>query len=71
MATQTSGGLIVACPVCATLNRVPRDKLGARGICGNCKNALFSAWPITITAANFDAHASRSDLPLLLDFWAS
>jgi thioredoxin 2 len=78
MATQISGGLIVACPVCATLNRVPRtayrvprDKLGPRGICGNCKNALFSAWPITITAANFDSHASRSDLPLLLDFWAS
>jgi thioredoxin 2 len=46
-------------------------ELGARGICGNCKNALFSAWPITITAANFDAHASRSDLPVILDFWAS
>jgi thioredoxin 2 len=71
MATQTSGGLIVACPVCATLNRVPRDKLGTGETCGKCKNALFSAKPITLTAVNFDAHASRSDLPLLVDFWAS
>jgi hypothetical protein len=34
METQTSGGLIVACPVCATLNRVPGDKLDAGGTCG-------------------------------------
>jgi thioredoxin 2 len=71
MASGASEGLIVACPVCATLNRVPRDKLGTGGTCGKCKNALFSAKPITITAANFDAHVTRSDLPLLVDFWAS
>ncbi len=71
MATQTSDGLIVACPVCTTLNRVPRDKLGTGGTCGKFKNALFPAKPITLTATNFDAHASRSDLPLLVDFWAS
>lgn len=49
---------------------MPREKIGA-GTCGRCKNALFAAKPITITAANFDAHASRSDLPLLIDSWAS
>ena len=27
--------------------------------------------PVTLTAANFDAHATRSDIPLLVDFWAS
>lgn len=71
MATQTSSALIIACPVCATLNRVPGEKMGASGICGRCKNALFSAKPIVVTATNFDAHASRSDVPLLVDFWAS
>ena len=71
MAAQTSNTLIIACPVCATLNRVPGEKMGASGTCGKCKNALFSAKPITVTAANFDAHAARSDVPLLLDFWAS
>lgn len=71
MTTTVSDSLIVTCPVCATPNRVARGRLGAGGTCGKCKGALFSAAPITITACNFDAHASRSDLPLMVDFWAS
>lgn len=60
---------IIACPACAKLNRVPIEKLGA-GNCGQCKAALFQASPVVLTAANFEAHASRSDIPLLVDFWA-
>jgi thioredoxin 2 len=62
---------IVACPDCATLNRVPARKLGAGGTCGRCHAPLFQAKPVTLTAANFDAHAARGDIPLLIDFWAS
>ena len=61
---------IIACPSCAALNRVPEDKLGADGKCGKCKTALFAGQPIELTSTNFDAHASRSDIPLLVDFWA-
>ena len=70
MATTTSEALIVACPACGGLNRVPRDRMGAGGTCGRCKQALFAATPIVLTGANFDAHAARADLPLLVDFWA-
>lgn len=63
--------LIVACPHCAGLNRVPAARLGAGPQCGKCKQALFVGAPVTLTAANFDAHAARSDIPLLVDFWAS
>ena len=70
MATTATDALIVTCPNCAAPNRVPREKLGG-GTCGRCRHLLFSAQPITITSANFDAHASRSDIPLLVDFWAS
>ena len=63
--------LLIICPTCTTANRVPRDKLGAHGACGKCKSPLFAAEPVTLTSANFDAHASRSDLPLLVDFWAA
>ncbi|MCW1430542.1 thioredoxin TrxC [Novosphingobium sp. JCM 18896] len=66
-----SDSKIVACPSCATLNRVPAAKLGTGGTCGRCKSALFQAAPVVLTAANFDAHASKSDLPLLVDFWAA
>jgi thioredoxin 2 len=62
---------IIICPACATPNRVPAERLGAGGTCGRCKSALFAAAPIVLTAANFDAHAARSDIPLLIDFWAA
>lgn len=63
--------LILVCPHCTTANRVPQAKLAERGTCGRCGKPLFTAHPVTLTAANFDAHASRSDIPLLVDFWAS
>jgi len=61
---------IVVCPTCTTANRVPTERLGAGGTCGKCGKPLFTGAPVTLTAANFDAHATRSDLPLLVDFWA-
>lgn len=66
-----SASKIVICPSCATANRVPSEKLGAGGTCGRCGSGLFKAQPVVLTAANFDAHASKGDLPLLVDFWAA
>jgi len=62
--------MIIACPHCASRNRVPPAKLGG-GTCGKCGKALFTAHPVVLTAANFDAHAVKSDIPLVIDFWAS
>jgi thioredoxin 2 len=62
---------IIVCPACATLNRVPRDKFASGGKCGKCGSPLFVRKPIELTSANFDAHASKGDIPLLVDFWAS
>ncbi|TFI57340.1 thioredoxin TrxC [Sphingomonas parva] len=62
--------LIVTCPACAAPNRVPQARLG-QGKCGRCGAALFQARPIALTGASFDRHAATSDLPLLVDFWAS
>jgi thioredoxin 2 len=61
---------IVICPICATANRVPAEKLGGGGKCGKCGVELFQAHPVELTAANFDKHAGKSDIPLLVDFWA-
>jgi thioredoxin 2 len=71
METASTDALIVVCPSCGASNRVPRWKLGAGGKCGICHDVLFAGAPVTLTAANFDTHASRADLPLLVDFWAS
>jgi thioredoxin 2 len=64
--------MIVACPACNTLNRAPRDRLsaGPGGKCGQCGAPLFSGHPLALTSNTFDAHAAKSDIPLLVDFWA-
>ena len=61
---------IIVCPACATSNRVPVTKLHMGGKCGRCGSPLFSGAPVTLTRTNFDAHATKSDIPLLADFWA-
>ena len=68
---STSPVMIVTCPQCAAANRVPVDRLDAGGTCGKCHARLFEARPIELTSANCDRHASRSGIPLLVDFWAS
>jgi thioredoxin 2 len=64
--------LLVACPTCNTLNRAPRDKLaaGASGKCGHCGSPLFGGHSLALTAQSFETHAAKSDIPLLVDFWA-
>ena len=63
--------LIVACPTDNALNRVPPERLGSTPRCGKCGNLLFQGRPVVLTAANFDRHAAKSGLPLLVDFWAA
>ena len=62
--------LIVVCPHCHAANRLPAERLADGGTCGKCKTRLFAGEPIALGAANFDIHAGRSDIPLLVDFWA-
>lgn len=62
--------MILACPQCHGLNRVPDDRLSDAPSCGRCKSPLFTGEPIELTAANFEAHAAKADLPLVVDFWA-
>jgi len=63
--------LLVACPTDGTLNRVARPRLGAQPKCGKCGNPLFQGQAIALGAANFERHALKSDLPLVIDFWAA
>ena len=65
-----SNALHIVCPSCGGINRVPADKLSAGGKCGKCKQALFQAQPLELTASNFDRHLTKSDIPLVVDFWA-
>lgn len=65
-----SEALHIVCPHCLSVNRVPHERLGS-GRCGRCKQPLFNGRPLELDEASFTRHASRSDIPLLVDFWAS
>jgi thioredoxin 2 len=60
----------IVCPHCHTVNRLPDDRLGAGGKCGKCHTALFTGQPCELDETNFEQHISRSDLPIVVDFWA-
>jgi thioredoxin 2 len=62
--------LHVVCPHCHTTNRVRSDQLGSAPTCGQCKLALFTAHSVALDEAAFDKHVARSQIPLLVDFWA-
>ncbi len=63
-------GVHVVCPYCDTINRVPQAKLGGGGHCGECHKPLFEGQPVALDTARFERHLAKSDLPLLIDFWA-
>jgi thioredoxin 2 len=62
--------LHIVCPHCNGINRLPAERLGAGGRCGKCKSALFDGQPVELTQGNFTTHIQRSDIPVLVDFWA-
>jgi thioredoxin 2 len=60
----------LVCPACGTVNRVPEDRLGSEPVCGHCKAELMAPRPATLTDGNFDKFIERTELPVLVDFWA-
>ncbi len=62
--------LHVVCPHCDSVNRVPLAKSGEPAKCGKCHAPLFTAHAVELSEAGFERHVSRSDIPVLVDFWA-
>lgn len=62
----------IVCPHCNAVNRWPKAKLAnyAQAKCGNCHELLFHGQPVSLETANFRRHVRKSDIPLLVDFWA-
>lgn len=60
----------LACLHCSGMNRVPVSRLAEGPNCGHCHEPLFTGHPLVLGVDDFSAHAERSELPLLVDFWA-
>ena len=65
--------LIIVCPNCDAVNRAPQLAASRRrhAACGKCKAKLFTGHPIALDdTASFLKHIEKSDIPVLVDFWA-
>jgi len=62
--------LHVVCPHCDAANRLPAARLGDGAKCGKCGQALFTGAPVALNTQRFERHLGKSDLPLIVDFWA-
>lgn len=60
----------IVCPHCHKTNRVPTEKLGSDPHCGACSKSLFTGQPVEFNFTSLQRHIQKSELPLLVDFWA-
>ncbi len=60
----------VVCPQCFAANRVPDARLSEGPICGKCKTGLLPSAAIELSDTTFAKFVERSDLPVVVDFWA-
>jgi len=71
MAVEAQDKLLLACPQCLTANRVPAARLGDDPKCGKCGARLLDGKPVALAEATFGQFVGRSDLPVVVDFWAA
>ena len=62
--------LTTVCPQCLHAVRVPTDRLADSPRCPACKAALLPGTPVELDAIRFSQVTARTDLPVLVDFWA-
>ena len=69
---MTAANYIIACPSCGASNRIPADKEGFRGRCGNCTATLPPLYcnPQQVNDRTFDALIAAYPGPVLAEFWA-
>jgi thioredoxin 2 len=60
----------IACPKCVAVNRVPAARTGDDPKCGKCGAALLDGSPAELGEQQFETFVQRTELPVLVDFWA-
>ena len=61
----------VVCPNCLSINNVPKKDSYIKANCGKCKESLLDNKPINLSSTNFDEVIVNSEIPVIVDFWAS
>jgi len=61
----------ISCPTCLATNRIATSRLQQNPVCGRCHDPLFTASPLALDETAFARVTANTDLPILVDFWAS
>ena len=63
---------IVTCAACGTGNRIPAEREGKKGRCGNCRAELPPLYyrPVQLTDSSFGSFIAAYPGPVLAEFWA-
>jgi thioredoxin 2 len=62
--------MLIVCAHCLKINRVPDGRTTEEPSCGHCHQLLLGAQPVALDDASFDAVVSKTELPVVVDFWA-
>ncbi len=65
-----SAAIHLVCSGCDAVIRVPAGRTAEGPRCPRCHTSVLTGEPVTLRSANFDRHIERSDLPVIVDFWA-
>ena len=60
----------LACQFCGQLNKVNLDRHADRPKCAKCAKPFLVDRPVKVTEDNFDATVLKSEVPVLVDFYA-
>ena len=68
--TEVGKHATVACPFCATLNRVDLTRVADRPKCGNCGRPILLDRPVAVSDATLDGVLKGTDVPVVMDGYA-
>ena len=60
----------IVCTHCHAVNRIPSARIEENPSCGKCHQSLFNNGATDLNAAGFQKQINRSDIPVVVDFWA-
>ena len=61
--------MIIKCPNCQKLNRLPLDRVNEKPICGACQLSLLLG-PIEVDQVSLKEILNQNKLSVIIDFWA-
>ena len=61
----------VVCAHCQAVNRVPPERADQNPKCGKCGAPILDGLPVELTQQRFARFVGKTDMPVVVDFWAS